>query len=130
MALGRAMHPVQRPVLALVLRFGSIALVSTMFMFGKLAAESGIHVLEVVFWRQFAGVPLLVAWLAATRKTLSHVRTRRLGGHAVQAAVGIAGMMLSFGAAIVLPLPEATTIGFTAPIFAVLCSPSAPMAQI
>lgn len=111
--------PVQRPVLALGLRFASVALVSVMFMLGKLAAESGVHLLEIMFWRQFAAWPVLMLYLV-TVGGLSRVATRRLGGHALRAMFGLAGVFLSFAAAILLPLPEATTFGFTAPIFAVL----------
>jgi drug/metabolite transporter (DMT)-like permease len=44
----------------------------------------------------------------------------RLLAHARRAATGLFGMIFTYGAVLLLPLAEATTLGFTAPVFAVL----------
>jgi len=108
----------QRPLMALTLRLLSIALVSTTFMLAKLAVSTGIHLAEVLFWRQATGVPLLILVLAAGRR-LGSLRTQAYAGHAWRSALGLAAMALSFAAPILLPLPVATALGFTAPLFAV-----------
>jgi len=111
----------QRPILALVLRLTAIVLLSTMFMLVKYAGESGVSLPEIMFWRQFIPFLLIPALLAATGR-LGQLRTRRLGRHGLRAVIGMLGMVCGFGAAILLPLAEATTLGFTTPFFAVLIS--------
>lgn len=85
----------------------------------KLASESGVHIAEVVFWRQVPTVPIVVCWLAL-RGQMYRLQTRRLGAHAKRALVGVASMGLNFTAVSMLPLAEATTIVFTASIWAVV----------
>lgn len=109
----------ERPLYALILRLAGMALIATMFMLVKLAGESGVALPEIMFWRQATTIPLLLAWLGA-RGELGTLRTRRLGTHGRRAALGTAGMVCNFGAAVLLPLAEATTLGFTTPLFAVL----------
>lgn len=108
-----------RPLYALALRLAGIALIATMFLLVKLAGESGIALPEVMFWRQAVTVPVLFAWLALLRRTET-LRTQRIGAHARRAGVGMFGMVCNFGAATLLPLAEATTLGFTTPLFAVI----------
>jgi drug/metabolite transporter (DMT)-like permease len=108
-----------RPLLALVIRLGAIAAVSTMAMLVKLASERGVHLMEILFWRQGTTLPVALAVALATGG-LAQLGTSRPGTHALRAAYGVAGMILNFGAFILLPLAEATTFGFTAPIFAVI----------
>ena len=92
---------------------------ATMFMAAKLAAQSGVRLPEIMFWRQAACVPMLLGWLAATGG-LGRLRTRRLGAHIARAGIGTTGMALNFAGAILLALPEFTTLNFTAPLFAVI----------
>jgi drug/metabolite transporter (DMT)-like permease len=111
--------PNQRPFFALFLRLiGSVA-VATMFMLVKLAASSGVALPEIMFWRQAVTVPMLVGYLLATGG-IDRLRTRRLGSHAGRAAMGTTGMVANFGGVILLPLAVATTLNFTAPLFAVI----------
>ena len=110
-----------RPLLALLLRIAAMAAIATLGMLVKLTAERGVHLVEILFWRQALTLPILLAWFAVTRRMVL-LRTRRLGAHAARAGFGMAGMVCNFLAVILLPLAEATTFGFTAPIFAVLLS--------
>ena len=112
-------HPRQRPVLALGLRIISALLIATMFMLAKLAIESGVAVPEVMFWRLALTVPLLLGYLALT-SGLHRLRTKRVVSHGLRAGLGITGMMFNFAAVSLLPLAESTTLGFTAPLFAVI----------
>ncbi|MCX9146703.1 DMT family transporter [Erythrobacter sp. WG] len=108
-----------RPLLALFVRLLAAFALATMGMLVKLAGERGAHLMELIFWRQLLTVVLLGAGLALTGR-LALLRTRRLPAHARRAASGLFGMVFTYGAVLLLPLAEATTLGFTAPVFAVL----------
>jgi drug/metabolite transporter (DMT)-like permease len=113
-AYGGAMDaPAHRPLLALLIRLGAIAGLATMSALIKLASNEGIHLLEIMFWRQFLG------WVMAT-SSLASLATKRPRTHFLRGFYGTIGMVLNFGAVILLPLAEATTMNFTAPIWAVI----------
>lgn len=116
-----APSPPARPMLALALRLGSVAALGTMAALIKLASERGIHLMEIIFWRQGLTLPMALAWVMATGG-IATLATRHPWMHAKRAAYGATGMVLNFLAIILLPLAEATTLGFTAPIFAVILS--------
>jgi drug/metabolite transporter (DMT)-like permease len=109
-------------LLALGVRLLTAAALATMAMLVKLAGERGAHLIELIFWRQLLATVLLGAGLALTGR-LALLRTNRLGAHARRAATGLLGMLFTYGAVLLLPLAEATTLSFTAPIFAVLIGP-------
>lgn len=111
-----------RPLLALGMRLAGIAGMAFMAALIKLASQSGIHIAELMFWRQLVSVPILLVWAMLAGGIVQELSTRRPRQHAKRALYGIVGMVLNFGAVILLPLAEATTLGFTAPIFAVLLS--------
>jgi len=58
----------------------------------------------------------MLPWLA--RQGVGALRTQRLGLHLLRAALAITAMVTSFTAMTLMPLAEATALGFTAPIFA------------
>jgi len=113
--------PAHRPLLALLIRLGAIGALATMSALIKLASERGVHLFEIMFWRQFLTIPMVLAWVMAT-SGLSALATRRPGTHFRRGLYGTVGMVLNFGGVILLPLAEATTINFTVPIWAVLLS--------
>jgi drug/metabolite transporter (DMT)-like permease len=113
--------PAHRPLLALLIRLGAIVALSTMSALIKLASQRGIHLLEIMFWRQFLTIPIILAWVLGT-SGIGSLATRRPGTHFLRGLYGTIGMVLNFGAVILLPLAEATTINFTVPIWAVLLS--------
>lgn len=108
-----------RPLLALFVRLLAAFALATMGMLVKLAGTRGAHLMELIFWRQLLTVVLLGGGLALTGN-LALLKTRRLPAHARRAASGMFGMIFTYGAVLLLPLAEATTLGFTAPVFAVL----------
>ena len=109
-----------RPVLALSLRLGSALVFSVMFLLVKLVAERGVHVGEIVFWRQALTAPMLLLWLAPQAGGFARLSTDRLGAHALRATVGMSNMAILFTATALLPLAETTTLGFSTALFAVL----------
>lgn len=108
-----------RPVFALGLRLVAMAVISTMLVLVKMTGERGIALPEAMFWRQFIPAVVILVVLAA-RGELARLRTRRLGIHARRAVIGTLGMFLTLGVVQLLPLAEATVLGFTTPIFAVM----------
>lgn len=111
----------QRPFLAMALRLAAVAVLATLTMTVKHTVDRGVAFPEVLFWRQFLTVPILLAWLAWRSET-TRLHTRRLPAHFRRAMMGAVGMGFTFGAPVLLPLAEATTLGFTTPIFAVIFS--------
>ncbi|RDC60752.1 Riboflavin transporter [Alteripontixanthobacter maritimus] len=108
-------------MLALGIRLAAIFVLSVMLVLVKLASEAGLHLAEILFWRQLPTIPMLLLWLGA-RRSLGLLRSRRMGKHALRAVIGLIGMGLNFGAVTLLPLAEATTFGFTSAIWAVVLS--------
>ncbi len=108
-----------RPLLALGLRLLTALALATMAMLVKLAGEHGAHLIELIFWRQALTAVLIGAGLALTGR-LALLKTERLRSHSIRSATGLFGMLFTYGAVLLLPLAEATTLGFTAPVFAVL----------
>ncbi|EJL32400.1 putative permease [Novosphingobium sp. AP12] len=106
-------------MLAIALRVAAMAMLSTMFMLVKVSGEAGVSLPELVFWRQAMSLPIIVTALLLTGK-LGLLATRRMSSHAKRATTGTAGLCCNIGAATLLPLPVATTLGFTTPLFAVL----------
>ena len=106
----------QRPLAGVALRLLTALLLAIMFALVKLAAERGVHVIESLFYRQVGSALAAVAFVAAGAGIAS-LRTRRVGAHVIRMVLGITAMGLNFLAFILLPLAEATAIGFTVPIF-------------
>lgn len=110
-----------RPMLALAMRLAGVLGLAVMAALIKLASERGIHLAEIIFWRQLVSIPLIAGW-AIFAGGLQLLSTKRPKAHLVRGLYGVAGMLCTFGAVILLPLAEAQTINFSAPIFAVILS--------
>lgn len=108
-------------MLALGLRLLAVAFLALMLAAIKLANERGVNLAETLFYRQFLSLPIILAWIWLG-PGLASIRTARIGVHGTRAVVGLASMALNFLAVLLLPLAEATTIGFTMPIFATILS--------
>lgn len=109
-----------RIFLGLAMRVLAVLLLTSMSAVIKLAQVHGANLIEIMFYRQFCAVPLLVGWAAASPAGLAGLRTQRIWKHVTRSAIGLTGMFFTFGAVILLPLAEATTLSFTAPIFATI----------
>lgn len=82
--------------------------------------EGRVPVGEIMFSRNlFALLPIGVM-LLWRREFAAALRTSRPGGHVLRALVGCASMFGSFAALQRLTLPDATAIGYGAPIFGVV----------
>ncbi len=81
----------------------------------RLAHESGLDTMQVVFFRNLFALATMLPWLIATN--FQGLRTRRFGAHARRAILGLTAMMLWFSSVALLPLAEATALNFTFPLF-------------
>jgi drug/metabolite transporter (DMT)-like permease len=106
-------------MLGIGLRIAAVLTIGVMFMLVKMAGNRGVHVAESLFWRQLAGLPVAIAWLWWT-KDLRSIRTGRPGAHALRMVLGIAAMGSNFTSMILLPMADATTLGFATQIFATI----------
>jgi drug/metabolite transporter (DMT)-like permease len=104
---------------ALGLRLFSVTTFSAMGAAIKLTSESGIKLPEIMFWRQFLALPVVVLFIAAVPGFKS-LRTNRMSIHARRTVLGLMAMTCTFGALVLLPLAEATTFSFTVPVFATI----------
>lgn len=112
---------VNRPLFAIGIRLCAVLCMSAMLVTVRLADGHGVHVVESLFYRQLLSLPLVTLWVAMTGG-LQSLGTHRIGIHASRMALGVVGMLLNFLAYILLPPAEATTIGFTMPIFGTILS--------
>ncbi len=108
-------------MLALGLRLFAISMLAIMTVLLKLAGDRGASLAELMFWRQGAAVPVLLLWVWLG-PGLASLATKRAKDHARRSCIGLLCMLLNFWSITMLPLAEATTIGFTAPIFATILS--------
>lgn len=109
----------QQPLAGIALRLLTAALLAVMFALVKLTSMRGVNVVESLFYRQ-CGSALCATGLVAVGPGFASLRTQRVRAHVGRMALGIGAMGLNFLAFILLPLAEATTIGFSVPIFAVV----------
>ena len=121
MASATPSPPKQNRLLGIGLRIGATTSFGLMAALIKLGHEAGIATPELVFYRFAFGLPPLLAWMAVTRN-FGAWRTRRPLAHLARGAFGLGTMALAFSALAYLPLAEATTIGFVAPLFSVILS--------
>lgn len=112
---------VERRGRAIAFRIAAATGFAAMAALIKLAVERDIAVVEIMFWRFAFGVPPLFLYIAL-RSDARVIRTQRFGAHVWRAVIGLSSMYLSFRALASLPLAEATTIGFAAPLFAIALS--------
>jgi len=110
-----------RPLFAIGLRLLAMMMLAATYAVGKVLAMRGVTLGEIVFYRQLFAFPLVAGWLLATMGPRV-IPTKRIGTHISRTFLGMVGMLLNFGAVALLPLAEATSIGFTMPIFATILS--------
>lgn len=80
------------------------------------AARETVPAGEAVFFRSFLALIPVLIWAASIGRIREAVSTTNIRGHFWRGVVGASAMMLSFAALGLLPLPEVTAIGFSAPL--------------
>lgn len=107
----------------MALRVAAAVCFSLMYALMKWAATlEPVSAGEMVFYRSLFGLPVVLIWIASAKGGLASIATRRPLVHAWRCLLGVTGILLIFQGLRLLPLADATTIGFTSPIFATLLS--------
>ncbi len=75
---------------------------------------------EAVFFRSFFAIPVILAWLALRGDLSTGLQVRSPMGHFWRGLVGTCAMGLGFAGLGLLPLPEVTALGYTAPLLVVV----------
>ncbi|PZU08283.1 DMT family transporter [Sphingomonas sp.] len=119
--MSAAALPPDRPLLGMGLRIVSATCFAFMAALLKGASGRGADTVEMMFYRSIGALPIVFLWTLAG-PGLDHLATRRPIAHLTRSIIGTISMFCTFGALSLLPLGEATTITYTAPIFATLFS--------
>ncbi|MBZ0124554.1 MAG: DMT family transporter [Roseovarius sp.] len=75
---------------------------------------------EAVFFRSFFAIPVILGWLAVRRDLRTGLRVTDPMGHFWRGFVGTSAMGLGFAGLGLLPLPEATALGYAKPLLVVV----------
>lgn len=111
----------QNRLLGIALRIGAATCFGFMAAMIKLGDQAGISLPELAFYRFAFGLPPLLLWIGLTRN-FGAWRTQRPLAHLGRGMLGLSTMVTAFAALTFLPLAEAATIGFAAPLFSVALS--------
>ena len=111
----------QNRLLGIGLRVGAGTCFALMAALIKLSAQHGVSLPETAFYRFAFGLPPLLVWIALTG-SFGAWRTARPLAHLWRGAIGLSTMVVAFSAVTLLPLAEATTLSFIAPLFSVALS--------
>ncbi|MGE5721149.1 MAG: DMT family transporter [Sphingomonadales bacterium] len=106
----------------MALRMASALFFSCQAALLKFAAErGGVVAPEMLFYRALFGLPVVLAWVTFSQGFSSLV-PQRPSAHVGRSILGICSILCTFQSLILLPLADATTIAFSAPIFATILS--------
>ena len=105
----------------ITLRITCALLFSMMSALLKLATTRGVGAFELVFYRAAFALPVVLAWVVLG-PGLPALRTQRPWAHIGRCILGVSTIFFTFQALAILPLADAATIGFTAPVFATILS--------
>jgi drug/metabolite transporter (DMT)-like permease len=111
--------PPENRLYGIVLRLFGVSCLASMTVLIKLAGDHGIATPEMMFWRQTFALPVAIIFVIGTAG-LRSASTAHFGLHLSRSIFGLIAMLFTFSSYIMLPLTEATTLGFTVPIFATI----------
>jgi drug/metabolite transporter (DMT)-like permease len=117
----QAVHPHHDVIRGISLRISAGVVFSLMVALLKLAATWGASLAEIIFFRSLIGMLVVLVWVLP-REGIVGITPQKPLLLAGRNLLGVMAMLASFEALVLLPLAEATTIGFTAPVFATLLS--------
>jgi drug/metabolite transporter (DMT)-like permease len=111
--------PPKRPLRGIALKLASVLVFIIMVSIIKSVAAS-IPPGQTVFARSFFAIPVIVVWLTLRGELATGFRVARPMDHVWRGLVGTIAMGLGFAGVGMLPLPEATAIGYAAPLLTVI----------
>ncbi len=107
------------PLRGIALKVTSVLIFTMMAMCIKASAPH-VPAGQAVFFRSFFAMPVIVVWLAMAHNLRHGLDTLYPIGHFWRGLVGTTAMGLGFTALGLLPLPEATALGYAAPLLTVI----------
>lgn len=108
-----------RPFRGIALKLLSVALFAILGALVKAVADE-VPTGQIVFFRAFFALLVIVVWLAWTHDLRTGLKTTRPGSHVARGLIGTAALGLTFAGLGMLPLPEVTAIGYAAPLLLVV----------
>ena len=108
-----------QPLRGITLKLLSICVFVVMASLIKATADE-VPPGQAVFFRSFFAIPVIVGWLVVRGELRHGLESRNPMGHVWRGLVGTTAMGLGFAALGLLPLPEATAIGYAAPLLVVV----------
>lgn len=113
--------PQSNPMQGILLKCASVAVFTVMAaMIKATSGDAAVPAGQQVFFRSLFAIPVILAWLALRGQLRTGLRTARPMGHVYRGLVGTASMGLNFWALSLLSFPEATAIGYAAPLLVVI----------
>lgn len=112
-------HTEHRPGQAIALKVTAILLFTCMAAMIK-GAVAEVPAGQAVFFRSFFAMPIIILWLWHRRELKEGLVPNSLKGHIWRGVIGTSAMILTFVGLGLIPLPEATAIGYATPMFTVI----------
>lgn len=111
--------PTMNPLRGIGLKVLSVSVFTLMAICIKAAAPD-VPPGQAVFFRSLFAIPVILFWLIWQRDLRHGLETSNPMGHLWRGLVGTTAMGLGFTALGLLPLPEATALGYAAPLLTVI----------
>ncbi|MFT4742127.1 MAG: drug/metabolite transporter (DMT)-like permease [Yoonia sp.] len=108
-----------QPLRGIMFKVMAVCLFMFMASFIK-AASVEVPPGQAVFFRSFFALPVILGWLAMRGELRSGWKTPNPVGHFWRGLLGTSAMGLGFTGLGLLPLPDATAIGYAAPLLVVV----------
>ncbi|MGL4236841.1 DMT family transporter [Tabrizicola sp.] len=108
-----------RPLHGIALKLASVLVFIVMASMIKATAQH-VPAGQAVFFRSLFAIPVIVAWLAWRKELATGLKAVAPMGHVWRGVVGTSAMGLGFAGLGYLPLPDATAIGYAAPLLTVI----------
>ncbi|MEM6593210.1 MAG: DMT family transporter [Pseudomonadota bacterium] len=104
---------------AISAKLGAVVCFIAMATLVKIASDT-VPPGEIVFFRSFCALPVILIWLSWRGELGSGLKTDNLQGHVWRGLVGTMGMSLGFAALGLLPLSEVKAIQYAQPVLVVI----------
>ncbi|SPH19553.1 Riboflavin transporter [Ascidiaceihabitans donghaensis] len=112
-------HIEHRPSTAIALKLTAVFLFMCMAAMIKEATQE-VPPGQAVFFRSSCAIPVILLWLAQRGELREGLIPNNLLNHIWRGVFGTSAMILTFGGLMLIPLPEATAIGYATPMFTVI----------
>lgn len=105
------------PIRGIMLYLLAMLLITAMSAVVRILAGT-VPIGQIVFWRSFAALLPILAYMALCRDLPRALFSNRPGLHAIRSGLGVLAMALSFLSLRFLPVANAQALAFLAPVFA------------